>query len=183
MPQANILSSHKLFSRTAHTNPSTGYLAYFEQAISFLIELWNSYQPDDLLAGERKQDLEWLKLKLRDYWQNIHNSSKSHEFWQGFMEGKYNRRTLSDETSKSVMQISSEPCTSTKTQQIYELGFQVGWRYARLKDYLQRIKKQRKLEEAQRYQDYQQISNLIRQTDDTDSVLSFGWARKRKSGK
>lgn len=181
MPQANILPNHKLLPRTAYSITPTDYLADFEQAIRSFVQVWHNYQPDDSLATERKQDLEWLKLKLRDYRLNIHNSSNRYEFWKGFMEGKYNRRTLSNKPPKSLIQILIKAITSTKTQQIYELGVEVGWCYARLKDYLQRIKKQQKLEEARKHHDYQQISSLIRRTDDTDSLLSFGWARKGNS--
>lgn len=180
MSQANILSNHKLLPRTAHSITPTDYLTEFEQVLSSLVRVWQNYQPDDSLAAERKQDLEWLKSKLRYYRLNIHNSSNSEKFWQGFMAGKDSRRILSDRTSKSIGKILFG---ALKSQQIYDSGAEVGWRYARLKDYLQRVKKQRKLEEAQRYQDYQQISNLIHRTDDTDSLLSVGWVRERKSGK
>ncbi|MCL1472026.1 hypothetical protein [Argonema antarcticum] len=183
MSQPNIPSNHNLLPRTAYSITPTDYLADFKQAISSFVQAWHNYQPDDSLATERKQDLEWLKLKLRDYRLNIHNSSNSYEFWKGFMEGKYNRRTLSNQPPKSLTQILIKAITSTKTQQTYDLGVEVGWCYARLKDYLQRIKKQRKLEEAQQLQDYQQISKLIHRTDDTDSLLSVGWVRERKSDK
>ena len=186
MSQANILSSQRLLPRTACSITPSDYLANFEQAISSLVRAWSKYQPDDLLATERKQDLEWLKLKLRDYRLNIHNSSKNREFWKGFMEGKDSRRTINDQTSKSVGQILFGVFHSTKSKQIHELGVEVGWCYARLKDYLQRIRKQRKFQIAQQHHDYQQISSLIHrtdETDDTDSLLSFGWVRERKSGK
>lgn len=180
MSQANILSSHKLLPKTTHSITPTDYLTEFEQVLSSLVQVWHNYQPDDSLAAERKQDLEWLKSKLRDYRLNIHNSSNSQKFWQGFMAGKHSRRILSDRTSKSIGKISFRPL---KSQQIYDLGSEVGWCYARLKDYLQRIKKQRKLEEAQKYSDYQKISSLIHRTDDTDSLLSVGWVQERKFGK
>lgn len=183
MSQANTVSNCMLFPRTAHLITPTDYLTEFEQVLSSLIQVWHNYQPDDSLAAERKQDLEWLKLKLRDYRLNIHNSSNNHKFWQGFMAGKHSRRTLSDQTSKSVGQILVGVFKPTKSQQIYDLGVEVGWCYARLKDYLQRVKKQRKLEEAQQHRDYQKISSLIRQTDETDSLLSVGWVRERKLGK
>lgn len=178
MSPANILSNHKLLPRTAHSVTPTDYLTEFEQVLNSLVQVWHNYQPDDSLADKRKQDLEWLKSKLRYYRLNIHNSSNSQKFWQGFMAGKNSRRILSDRTSKSLGKILFG---ALKSQQIYDLGSEVGWCYARLKDYLQRIKKQRKLEEAQRYQDYQKISSLIHRTDDTDSLLSVGWMRERKS--
>lgn len=182
MPQANILLSRRLLPKAAYSITPSAYLAEFEQAISFFGQVWHNYQPDDLLAVERKQDLEGLKSLLQDYRLNIQNSSKSREFWQGFMEGKDSRIVLSDRPIKPSSKVLIKTTTSTTTQQIYELGVQVGWCYARLKDYLQRIKKQRKLEEAQRHQDYQQISSLIRpkdETEDMDSLFSFNWARKR----
>ncbi|MEG3991467.1 hypothetical protein QUA13_30925, partial [Microcoleus sp. S28C3] len=75
--------------------------------------------------------------------------------------------------------------TVAKATQIYELGFQVGWRYVRLKDYLLRIRKQRKLEESKQLQDYQQFLSFIRQkaeSEDMDSFVSFGWRREKNSG-
>ncbi len=183
MPQINILSSKKVFPRTASSTPPTSYLRDFEQAISSFVQAWDDYRPDDALSPARKQDLEWLKSTLRDYQMKIHASSNSCEFWKGFREGKSSRRMLPEQTAKSLVQILLRALTATKSQQIYELGVEVGWRYARLKDYLRRIRKQRRLEVAQQCQDYQRISRLIRpkdKTDDTDSLLSFGWMRERK---
>lgn len=186
MPKTDIISSPRLFTETAYLKTPSDNLAAFERSLSSLVRAWSKYQPGDSLAAERKQDIEWLKSTLRDYRIHIHTSSNSTEFWRGCLEGKHSRRTLSNQSSKSFVQILLKPFIDTRAQQIYELGVQVGWRYARLKDYLLRIRKQRKLEEAQQLQDYQQFFDFIRrkdQTEDTDLLVSFGWARERKSRK
>lgn len=183
MPQISILSSQKLLPRKASSALPTSYLRDFKQALSSFVQAWDDYQPDDALSPARKQDLEWLKSTLRDYQKKIHASSHSCEFWEGFREGKSSRRMLPEQTAKPLVHILFKALTATKSQGIYELGVEVGWRYARLKDYLQRIRKQRRLEVARQRQDDQQISRLIHpkdKTDDTDSLLSFGWARERK---
>lgn len=181
MPQSNIPSNNGRLSGAAYSETSSDCLVAFEKALSSFVRAWSKYQPNDSLAADRKQDLEWLKSTLLHYRLHIHISSNSRKFWQGCMEGKHSRRMLSDQNSKSLVQILLKAVTNTKAHQIYELGVQVGWRYARLKDYLLRIRKQRKLEQAQQLQDYQQFFNFIRQkteTEDTDSFLSWGWIER-----
>ncbi|HAZ46667.1 MAG TPA: hypothetical protein DDW76_05530 [Cyanobacteria bacterium UBA11369] len=177
MPEPNIFSDYRLFPSSKIPKTPSGHLAAFEKALSSCIRAWSKYQPNDSLAADRKQDLEWLQSTLRDYRLNIHPSSNSREFWNGCTDGKRNRRTLGEKNSKSIVQILIEAIAFQKAQKIYELGVQVGWRYARLKDYLLRIRKQRKLEQAQQIHDYQQFLNFYRQKtepEETESLLSFG---------
>lgn len=181
MSKTNNSSSHNLVPKTDYAKTPTENLAAFERALNSVVQAWNKYQPNDSLTEERKQDLEWLKLTLRDYRCNIHTSSKSRKFWQGCIDGKYSRRTLSDQNPQSLGQILLGIFTNDKTQKVYDLGVQVGWRYARLKDYLLRIRKQRKLEQAQQIQDYQQFLDLIRHQQPADSFLSFGSMHAKKS--
>ena len=181
MPKTNNLLGDNLIPKTDYAKTPGENLAAFEQALNSFVQAWSKYQPDDSLAKERKQDLEWLKLTLRDYRLNIHTSSKSRKFWQGCIDGKCSRRTLSEQNSQSVGQTLLRIFTSNKAQKVYELGVQVGWRYARLKNYLLRIRKQRKLEQAQQLQDYQQFFDMIRCQQTADSVLSFGSIQAKKS--
>lgn len=178
MPQTNILSGHRLLPDSANSKTPSDYLAGWERALSSFVQAWNKYQPDDSLSADRKQDLEWLQSMLLHYRLHIHTLSNSDEFWKGCKEGKHSRRTLFDYNSQRRVQILLKAITTPKAHQLYELGVQVGWRYARLKDYLLRIRKQRKLEQAQQLRDYQQFLNFIRQKtdlEDTDSFLSVGW--------
>ena len=187
MLQTKILSDSRLYSPTAYSKTSSDYLAGLEKALSSFVQAWNKYQPNDALSGDRKQDLEWLQSTLLDYQLYIHSSSNSCEFWRGCRDGKHSRKTLSDQSSKPRVQIllkaiarSALPkaIATPNVHQIYELGVQAGWRYARLKDYLLRIRKQRKLEQAQQLGNSQQFLNFIRQKaefEETDSFLSLGW--------
>jgi hypothetical protein len=178
MPQSNILSDHRVLSGTTYSKTPSDYLAGFERALSSFVQAWNKYQPDDSLSAERKQDLEWLQSTLLHYRLYIHSSSNRGDFWKGCRDGKHSRKTLADHNFKRRVQILLKAITTPKAHQLYELGVQVGWRYTRLKDYLLRIRKQRKLEQAQQLQDYQQFLNFIRQKtdlEDTDSFLSVGW--------
>ena len=177
MAQTNIFSERNRLSGTTCSKTPSDYLVKFESSLGYCIRAWSKYQPNDSLSDDRKQDLNWLRAKMRDYRLRIHSLSNRLEFWKGWQDGKHNRRTLPDKQAKSLAPILLEAFANTKAEQIYELGFQVGWRYARLKDYLLRVRKERKLEEAKQLQDYQQFFNLIRQnieTEDSDALWNSG---------
>lgn len=194
MPETNTLSNRSRHSPPANYQTLSDYfLADFQKQLNAFARAWNKYQPNDSLSNDRKQDLDWLEsTTLQEYKISIHTSTSSQEFWKGCRDGKQSRRTISDFDSPSVAQtlLNAMPSAgfayaNPKATQIYELGFQVGWRYVRLKDYLLRIRKQRKLEESKQAQDYQQFLSFIRQkadSEDMDSFVSFGWRREKKPG-
>lgn len=187
MPQTNTLSNRsRLSPPTNYQTLSDYFLAEFQKSINAFTRAWNKYQPNDSLSNNRKQDLDWLESILQEYKTSIHNTSTSSQaFWKGCTDGKESRRTISNSESPSVAQTLLKVIANPKATQIYELGIQVGWRYVRLKDYLLRIRKQRKLEEAKQVQDYRQFLSFIRQKadlEDMDSFVSFGWRGERKSG-
>jgi hypothetical protein len=186
MPQTNTLSNRSRLLPPANSQTQSDYfLEDFQKSLNALARAWNKYQPNDSLSKDRKQDLDWLESTLQEYKIFIQTSTSSQEFCKGCRDGKQSRRTISDFSSPSVAQTLLKATANPKTTQIYELGFQIGWRYVRLKDYLLRIRKQRKLEESQQLQDYRQFLSFIRQkadSEDMDSFVSFGWRRERKSG-
>jgi hypothetical protein len=193
MPQTNTLSNRSRLSPSAKYQTRSDYfLADFQKLLNAFARAWNKYQPNDSLSNDRKQDLDWLESTLQEYKISIQTSTSSKEFWKGCKDGKQSRRTIYDFDSPSVAQtlLNAMPSAgfayaNPKATQIYELGFQVGWRYVRLKDYLLRIRKQRKLEESKQIQDYQQFLSFIRQkpdSEDMDSFVSFGWRREKKPG-
>lgn len=186
MVQTNTLSNRSQLSLPANSQTLSGYfLTNFQKSLNAFARAWNKYQPNDSLSNDRKQDLYWLESTLQEYKISIHPSTRSQEFWKGCMDGKESRRTLSDSDSPRVAQTLLKASANPKTTQIYELGIQVGWRYVRLKDYLVRIRKQRKLEESKQVQDYQQFLSFLRQKadlEDMDSFVSFGWRGERKLG-
>ena len=186
MPQTNTLSNRSRLSPPAKYQTRSDYfLADFQKLLNAFARAWNKYQPNDSLSNDRKQDLDWLESTLQEYKIFIQTSTSSKEFWKGCKDGKQSRRTISDFDSPSVAQTLLKAIANPKATQIYELGFQVGWRYVRLKDYLLRIRKQRKLEESKQLQDYQQFLSFIRQkpdSEDMDSFVSFGWRREKKPG-
>ncbi|WP_019488087.1 hypothetical protein [Kamptonema formosum] len=187
MVQTNTLSNRSQLSLPANYQTLSGYfLTNFQKSLNAFARAWNKYQPNDSLSNDRKQDLYWLESILQEYKTSIHNTSTSSQaFWKGYTDGKESRRTISDFDSPSVAQTLLKVIANPKATQIYELGIQVGWRYVRLKDYLLRIRKQRKLEESKQVQDYRQFLSFIRQKadlEDMDSFVSFGWRGERKSG-
>jgi len=186
MPQSHILSNHSRLSPSAKYQTLLDcFLADFQKSLNAFARAWNKYQPNDSLSNDRKQDLDWLESTLQEYKISIHTSTNSQAFWRGCKDGKHSRRTISDFHSPMVAQTLLKAIANPKATQIYELGFQVGWRYVRLKDYLLRIRKQRKLEESKQLQDYQQFLSFIRQkaeSEDMDSFVSFGWRREKNSG-
>lgn len=186
MPQSHTLSNHSRLSLPAKYQTLLDcFLADFQKSLNALARAWNKYQPNDSLSNDRKQDLDWLETTLQEYKISIHTSTSSQEFWKGCRDGKKSRRTISDKGSPNVAQTLLNATANPKIPQIYDLGFHVGWRYARLKDYLLRIRKQRKLEESKQLQDYQQFLSFIRQkadSEDMDSFVSFGWRRERNPG-
>ncbi|MEG4308955.1 MULTISPECIES: hypothetical protein [unclassified Microcoleus] len=186
MPQTHTLSNRSRLSPSSKYQTLLDcFLADFQNSLNAFARAWNKYQPNDSLSNDRKQDLDWLESTLQEYKISIQTSTSSKEFWKGCKDGKQSRRTISDFDSPSVAQTLLNATANPKATQIYDLGFQVGWRYVRLKDYLLRIRKQRKLEESQQLQDYRQFLSFIRQkadSEDMDSFVSFGWRRERKSG-
>lgn len=187
MPQTNTLSNRSRISPSANYQTLSDYfLAEFQKSLKAFTRAWNKYQPNDSLSNNRKQDLDWLESILQEYKTSIHTTSTSSQaFWKGCTDGKESRRTISNSNSRSVAQTLLKAIANPKATQIYELGVQVGWRYVRLKDYLLRIRKQRKMEESKQIQDYQQFLSFIRQKSDSeemDSFVSFGGRGERKSG-
>jgi len=186
MPQTHTLSNRSRLSPSSKYQTLLDcFLADFQNSLNAFARAWNKYQPNDSLSNDRKQDLDWLESTLQEYKISIQTSTSSKEFWKGCKDGKQSRRTISDFDSPSVAQTLLKATANPKATQIYELGFQVGWRYVRLKDYLLRIRKQRKLEESKQLQDYQQFLSFIRQkaeSEDMDSFVSFGWRREKNSG-
>ncbi|MEG4423633.1 MULTISPECIES: hypothetical protein [unclassified Microcoleus] len=186
MPQTHTLSNRSRLSPSSKYQTLLDcFLADFQNSLNAFARAWNKYQPNDSLSNDRKQDLDWLESTLQEYKISIQTSTSSKEFWKGCKDGKQSRRTISDFDSPSVAQTLLNAIANPKATQIYELGFQVGWRYVRLKDYLLRIRKQRKLEESKQLQDYQQFLSFIRQkaeSEDMDSFVSFGWRREKNSG-
>lgn len=186
MPQTHTLSNRSRLSPSSKYQTLLDcFLADFQNSLKAFARAWNKYQPNDSLSNDRKQDLDWLESTLQEYKISIQTSTSSKEFWKGCKDGKQSRRTISDFDSPSVAQTLLNATANPKATQIYELGFQVGWRYVRLKDYLLRIRKQRKLEESKQLQDYQQFLSFIRQkaeSEDMDSFVSFGWRREKNSG-
>ncbi|MEG4508457.1 hypothetical protein QUA81_33445 [Microcoleus sp. F6_B4] len=186
MPQTHTLSNRSRLSPSSKYQTLLDcFLADFQNSLNAFARAWNKYQPNDSLSNDRKQDLDWLESTLQEYKISIQTSTSSKEFWKGCKDGKQSRRTISDFDSPSVAQTLLNATANPKATQIYELGFQVGWRYVRLKDYLLRIRKQRKLEESKQLQDYQQFLSFIRQkaeSEDMDSFVSFGWRREKNSG-
>ncbi|MEG5060774.1 hypothetical protein QUB60_06805 [Microcoleus sp. A2-C5] len=179
MVQTNTLSNRSQLSLpTNYQTLSNYFLADFQKSLNACTRAWNKYQPNDSLSNDRKQDLKWLESTLQEYKISIHTSTSSKEFWKGYKDGKQSRRTISDFDSPSIAQTLLNAIANPKATQSYELGMQVGWRYVRLKDYLLRIRKQRKMEEAKQVQDYRQFFSFIRQKADSeemDSFLSFGF--------
>ncbi|MEG3918486.1 hypothetical protein QUA07_04965 [Microcoleus sp. T3_A4] len=186
MPPTHTLSNRSRLSPSSKYQTLLDcFLADFQNSLNAFARAWNKYQPNDSLSNDRKQDLDWLESTLQEYKISIQTSTSSKEFWKGCKDGKQSRRTISDFDSPSVAQTLLNASANPKATQIYDLGFQVGWRYVRLKDYLLRIRKQRKLEESQQLQDYRQFLSFIRQkadSEDMDSFVSFGWRGERKSG-
>ena len=186
MPQTHTLSNRSRLSPSSKYQTLLDcFLADFQNSLNAFARAWNKYQLNDSLSNDRKQDLDWLESTLQEYKISIQTSTSSKEFWKGCKDGKQSRRTISDFDSPSVAQTLLNATANPKATQIYELGFQVGWRYVRLKDYLLRIRKQRKLEESKQLQDYQQFLSFIRQkaeSEDMDSFVSFGWRREKKPG-
>lgn len=186
MVQTHTLSNRNQLSQPANYQTLSGYfLTDFQKSLNAFARAWKKYQPNDSLSNDRKQDLYWLESVLQEYKISIHTSTSSQAFWKGCMEGKESRRILSDSDSPRVAQTLLKASANPKATQIYELGMQVGWRYVRLKDYLVRIRKQRKLEEAKQVQDYRQFLSFLRQkaeSEDMDSFVSFGWRGERKFG-
>ena len=186
MPQTHTLSNRSRLSPSSKYQTLLDcFLADFQNSLNAFARAWNKYQPNDSLSNDRKQDLDWLESTLQEYKISIQTSTSSKEFWKGCKDGKQSRRTIYDFDSPSVAQTLLNAIANPKATQIYELGFQVGWRYVRLKDYLLRIRKQRKLEESKQLQDYQQFLSFIRQkaeSEDMDSFVSFGWRREKNSG-
>ncbi|MEG3973056.1 hypothetical protein QUB37_29015 [Microcoleus sp. AT3-A2] len=186
MPQTNTLSNRSRLSPPANSQTQSEYfLEDFQKSLNALACAWNKYQPNDALSKDRKQDLDWLESTLQEYKISIQTSASRQEFCKGCKDGKQSRRTISDFSSPCATRTLFKALANPKNAQIYELGFQVGWRYVRLKDYLLRIRKQRKLEESKQDQDYRQFLSFIRQkadSEDMDSFVSFGWRREKKPG-
>lgn len=186
MVQTNTLSNRSRLSPSAkYQTRSDSFLADFQKLLNAFARAWNKYQPNDSLSNDRKQDLDWLESTLQEYKISIHTTTSSQAFWKGYTDGKQSRRTISDFDSPSVAQTLLKATANPKATQIYELGIQVEWRYVRLKDYLVRIRKQRKLEESKQVQDYRQFLTFLRQkadSEDMDSFVSFGWRGERKLG-
>lgn len=119
-------------------------LKEFDAALISLEAGWFRVSQSSLVETEKERDicalreldLKWLQSAMHKYRDAFHNTRQSAEFWQGCEEGKSCRRTLYCE-SRIVLNLIKKAVGNQADSPQY-LGLQVGWRYARVKGYIQR---------------------------------------------
>ncbi len=182
MVSINILKP-KLLSGTTSSQAALDQFNRFQKKLKSLIDLWSDYQPNDALSTLRKQDLEWL-ISMSDYYRlRIQASSYSLEFWQGYRHGKKSRRTIPAPHTPSLAPILQKALKLSQSERIYELGVRLGWCYDRLKNYLLRIAKEQKLNEAKQLKNSQPIKSVIQEIqamENTDCLVSWGGLPERR---
>ncbi len=129
--------------------PPSQLIPKFQIAVRKLVDTWHKYKPNDSLSGTRKQDLQDLQSILHQY-QQFSSEELQQKFWQGYFEGKSNRRTIKKSTNLTPSLLSS--LFSNQKKEAFALGVKTGWQYARLKSYLVRIENIEK-EQLKRYKE------------------------------
>lgn len=121
----------------------------FQIAINKLVDTWHKYKPNDSLSETRKQDLQDLQRVIQQY-QQFSSEQLQQKFWQGYFEGKSNRRTIKKSNNLNPSLLSS--LFNSQTKEAFALGVKTGWQYARLKSYLIRVENLEK-EQLKRYRE------------------------------
>ncbi|MEC4982846.1 MAG: hypothetical protein SAJ37_13555 [Oscillatoria sp. PMC 1068.18] len=143
-------------------------------AVKNLANLWHKYQPQDHLATARKEDLLALQKVIFEYQEKFHKFTLQASFWEGYFEGKSERRVMKKRANSFKLRNLINDLTSgnkQKTADAFELGVQTGWRYARLKSYLTRIKNEQDAFQEQQLAAYGEfIAKIKENCNDTDDL-------------
>ncbi|MBZ8180197.1 hypothetical protein [Oscillatoria salina] len=158
------------------TNDPNANLRKFEIAIKKLASLWQKYQPKDNLSQARKEDLLALQKVIFEYKDKFQSADLQASFWQGYFEGKSERRVMKKRANSSKLKALIDNLTSgnkQKTTDTFELGVQTGWRYARLKSYLLRIKNEQDTLQQQQLAAYGEFIAKIKEGCSDSDDLNF----------